>query len=90
MSKVRREKKRAAGYTSGRILQFVIDFHRRRGWGPSYREIAGEVKVNQSSVCFHVKHLIGRGLLEAGFIEGSDRVIARSLRPPDVAKDRAA
>src|ERR1700761_4783475 len=60
-----------------KILQFVLEFTRRQGYSPSYREIAEELGLAVSTVSYHVSVLKQEGSCAAK--PGSR---ARSWRAP--------
>jgi DNA-binding MarR family transcriptional regulator len=61
------------------VLAQIERFIEQRGYGPTLREIADEMKLARTTVKLHVDALFKKGVLEADRQDG--RVIARTMRP---------
>jgi repressor LexA len=46
------------------IYQFIIDFHQKRGYNPTLREIAAGVELSPSTVTAHIQALKDKGYVD--------------------------
>lgn len=61
-----------------KLLEFIKDFIKQKGYSPSYREIAKELKINSTST---IHHYI-QSLKQKGYLEAYSK--PRTLKPYDV------
>jgi SOS-response transcriptional repressor LexA len=47
----------------GLVLQAIHELTLKRGYAPSYREIAAEMGTVQSNVHYHIRNLVAAGLV---------------------------
>jgi len=68
-------KSRKAGEEArGKIVQYIVEYHREHGYAPTFREIQDDIGISSLSlVHFHLDHL--RMMGHVSFLPGSARTL---------------
>lgn len=70
------------GHNITTVLLFVIDYHRRHGYGPGYKDLMNETNLSRSTIHHYVHRLEAAGLLAfEPYLHGTMRPTVTLIEP---------